>query len=684
MDRLSRRTNLLWLLLILVAAAFLRLWRIDILPPGFHLDESFEGLEAWRILTDPAYRPIFLEGNFGVAPFNAWANALTFGVGGWFGVPPGPTLMRITAALFGIACVAAVWWLAQELRLIGRPTARSITTAAFPLFAAASLAIMRWHIHFSRMGIEPILMPLEWALACALLLHGLRTGRWAAFAGLGLVLAAMLYSYQGAWHFPFVTGATALILLFTQRRAGEPTDRRQWTGLVLAGTLALLLVAPLLLHLARNPELALLRPVQISVVGETTSPADSGVLENTWRTLYMFWPFGATGDLDPRRNLPGTPALPLALAIPFFLGIAISLRHITKPIGWIPLSAGIALLIVGFISEYAPHFHRILGASAPAALLCGLGLDALARGVAALLGRVKVSPQYRAALAWMLPGLFLLTATFVGARDYFVRWAALPDLYHAFDEGLWQVGRWVAAQPTEQIIFLSPRSTDHPTLTFAWKTKPGGHPPPVTFDGRSIFPVSNTPPAVSETYISIVHEDFRTPLLMQDVLPDAEVIASWNDDNGAPYATAWQRAAGSSAQRPPRIGRETAAGDGITLLGYDVLPETIYPGDMLYLQLHWRVDAPPTAEWTVFTHVIDPKHPEQGPVAGTDSQPGGGSLPTSRWQSGWRILDEYQIPIPADLLPGEYGLAVGLYTQDGRRLPQDEPIHLGAITIKAR
>ena len=75
---------------VLVAVA-LRLWRIDSLPPGFHFDESFEGFEAWRILTDPSYRPIFLSGNFGVPPLNAYANALTFALFGLFGAEVGPT-----------------------------------------------------------------------------------------------------------------------------------------------------------------------------------------------------------------------------------------------------------------------------------------------------------------------------------------------------------------------------------------------------------------------------------------------------------------------------------------------------------------------------------------------------------------------------------------------------------------
>ena len=63
---------------IVIVAATLRLWDIGQLPPGFHFDESFEGLEAWHILTDPTYRPVFLTGNFGVPPLNAYANAITF------------------------------------------------------------------------------------------------------------------------------------------------------------------------------------------------------------------------------------------------------------------------------------------------------------------------------------------------------------------------------------------------------------------------------------------------------------------------------------------------------------------------------------------------------------------------------------------------------------------------------
>lgn len=691
----GRSITFLLLATVLGLALLLRIWRIDSLPPGFHFDEAYEGLEAWRILTEPHYRPVFLEGNFGVTPLNSYANALTFGIGGALGVAPGPLLMRITAALFGVAGVAAVFLLARELRAHDR---RERLTPAFPIFAAAALAVMRWHIHFSRMGIEPILVPLEWALATWLLLHGWRTHSWLSFTALGAVMAACLYTYQGAWFIPLATGATALLLLLTDRthppESAQPNDppgaddaRRSppWFGLLVALLTALILAAPLLLYFAQNPEWLWLRPSQIEVVGPggaTTTATNAGPLQSAWGTLRMFWPLGETGDLDPRRNIPGEPVLPLALAIPFFLGGIVAVRRVRRTPYWVTLLGLASMLLVGALSEYAPHFHRILGASAPTALLIAFGLDALWGW------RPAAGPWLR----WSAIVL-LVVGAMTGARDYFVRWAALPDLYYAFDEGLWQVGEWIAQQPSDVALFLTPRPADHPTLAFALATRPGSHVPPVTFDGRSVFPVAEDATAQGDAqtgaaaageaaYVVIDDEDFRTPLLLPEVLPAAVVERTFDDDAGEQYATVYRRPAGSETARPPRTVVDREVGDGITLLGYDVLPENPRAGETLYVQIHWGVDKTPLRDWTVFTHVSDASQPDSTPIAGKDSPPGGGSLPTTRWQPGWRILDEYQIALPADLPAGEYGLAAGLYTVDGQQLPADGgSVPLGVVEI---
>ena len=70
----------------------------------------------------------------------------------------------------------------------------------------------------------------------------------------------------------------------------------------------------------------------------------------------------------------------------------------------------------------------------------------------------------------MLVGALILGGAVVAARDYFVRWAALPDLFYAFDTGLWQIGQELARQPSAAVTYLTPRPADHPTLAFALAT----------------------------------------------------------------------------------------------------------------------------------------------------------------------------------------------------------------------
>ena len=671
MSRLARSALLL---LILAVAAALRLWQIDSIPPGFHFDESFEGLEAWRILTDPGYRPIFLTGNFGVPPLNAYANALMFGLFQLLGGEAGPTAMRVTAALFGVAGVAAVFGLANEMRRHepGLP-------ASFPFLAAISLALLRWHIHFSRMGIEPVIVPLLWAGSAWLLLRGWRTGSWLSFLAAGVLLAAAIYTYQGAWIIPVLAAALVLHLALSDR----PQLAARWPGLLAAAGLALLLVLPLAALFRQNPDLLLLRPGQIAAVGQEGA-APAGLTANIWATLRMFGP-GQTGDLDPRRNLPGAPALNLWQAIPFYLGLGLALWHIRRPV-YALLVVGLAgLLLPGVLSEYAPHFHRVLGAVAPAALLAGLGLAWIWQW-GSLRWRQAPAAKWPAVAAATAIVLLLVAGGVGAARTYFARWATLPDLFYAFDVGLWEIGQWVADQPAETPVYLSPRDSSHATLAFAWRPGSGSRPAPASFDGRHVFPLTAAVTAQPEQYVVVEQEDFRTRLLLPGVFPDAPTGPDIMDGWGQLYSRVYTRPAGAEPQMAPSVRLDAALGDGIRLGGYDLLPAQPAPGDILYVRLHWLVDARPAADWTVFVHLLGPPKADGNPLwVGKDSQPGNASLLTSRWQPGWRIIDEYALPLPADLPPGSYQLEIGMYRGDGARLPvSGEAVSLGAVPIIAR
>jgi len=677
----TRRLAILTLAALVLTAAALRLWRIDSLPPGFHFDESFEGLEAWRILTDPSYRPIFLAGNFGVTPLNAYANALTFALFGLVGGEAGPTAMRTTAAIAGVLGVLAVYALAAELRHLDPRR----LTFAFPLLAAAVLATLRWHIHFSRMGIEPIFVPLLWAAATWLLLRGWRLQSWASFAGCGLMLALAMYAYQGAWIIPFLMLPVVLHLWLSD---GPQRRSARLRGPLVAAGVALLLVLPLAWFFVNNPDLLLLRPTQIAVIGDHPA-APATPWQNAWASALMFVPFGQTGDLDPRRNVPGEPALNWWQFVPFVIGVVVALWRVRNPAYTTLLVGLVGLLLPGFLSEYAPHFHRILGASAPAALLCGLGLDTVVHW--GLAQSRRTAHRWPVWAAGVLVAALILGGAVVAARDYFVRWAALPDLFYAFDTGLWQIGQEIARQPAGTVTYLTPRPADHPTLAFALAvaggtSAEGQDRAPISFDGRQVFPLTAGANAGTEQYAVIQTEDFRTRLLLPEVLPQASIVETITEPDGTVYANVYARPPGSTPVRTPQHALDVALNEAISLDGYDVQPASLHPGEILYLQLYWRVHAAAAEDWTVFTHLLrrdDSNSSSLVQVAGSDSPPGGGSLPTSRWQAGWQVLDEYQIQLPGDLVPGTYTLAAGLYRDDGARLPADGPgILLGDVVIE--
>jgi len=108
-------------------------------------------------------------------------------------------------------------------------------------------------------------------------------------------------------------------------------------------------------------------------------------------------------------------------------------------------------------------------------------------------------------------------------------------------------------------------------------------------------------------------------------------------------------------------------GDSVKLLGYDLAPAQVSPGETLFLTLYWRALGATDTSYTVFVHLLD----EQGDiVAQRDSVPGQGTLPTTSWVEGEVILDAYEIPVSSDVPPGTYTIIVGMYdASTAERLP---------------
>lgn len=116
-------------------------------------------------------------------------------------------------------------------------------------------------------------------------------------------------------------------------------------------------------------------------------------------------------------------------------------------------------------------------------------------------------------------------------------------------------------------------------------------------------------------------------------------------------------------------------GSTIELLGYDLAQSA----DGLSLTLHWRSQAPASANYTVFVHLLD----RNGRLAAQiDRPPLDGVRPTLGWLPGEVLSDPLFLAWPADLASGTYTLSIGLYDpRTGARLPVGTEDALALTTL---
>ncbi len=127
-------------------------------------------------------------------------------------------------------------------------------------------------------------------------------------------------------------------------------------------------------------------------------------------------------------------------------------------------------------------------------------------------------------------------------------------------------------------------------------------------------------------------------------------------------------------------------GPSIELLGYRLDAPLVAAGDIAPLTLFWQSATTPAERYTVFAHVINAHAVLWGQ---RDSEPGGGLRPTTTWQPGETIQDNYGLPTLPGTPPGEYQIEIGLYRPaSGERLladragkPLGDHILLGPLTI---
>jgi len=101
-------------------------------------------------------------------------------------------------------------------------------------------------------------------------------------------------------------------------------------------------------------------------------------------------------------------------------------------------------------------------------------------------------------------------------------------------------------------------------------------------------------------------------------------------------------------------------GDQLALVGYDMEPRRLLPGETLILTLYWQALAEMDVDYTIFTHLRDLDDPSNRIFAQHDAEPPGG---TSTWTQGQIVKSVYQLTLAADTPAAVHEIEVGVYHQ---------------------
>ncbi len=100
-------------------------------------------------------------------------------------------------------------------------------------------------------------------------------------------------------------------------------------------------------------------------------------------------------------------------------------------------------------------------------------------------------------------------------------------------------------------------------------------------------------------------------------------------------------------------------GDSLLLEGFEAVNTRARRDGAIILLLYWRALKPVDKDYTIFAHLVDAGGTQ---IAGRDTQPHRGTIPTSVWTPGPAIVEGIVLPIGADTPPAQNArIELGLY-----------------------
>jgi 4-amino-4-deoxy-L-arabinose transferase-like glycosyltransferase len=433
------------IIVIVLLAAFFRLFRLESLPPGLHPDEAANGLDIFRI-QDGDIRPLYNT--------NGPRESLFFFLQGLFVFIFGNTILalRLAPALIGTSAVAVTYLLTKEW--FSRQTA---------LMAAFFIATAPWAVTMSRNGFRASMIPLMIPLTLWLFTKSMQKRRWYWYVLTGISFGAGFYTYLAFRLTPLIIIMVASFAVFKYKSRVKELIKPVLI-MVLAATITLI---PMLLFTLEHPEDVLGGRSSVSFTNPELNDGKpwQTLAETVGKTALMF---NFYGDENFRHNLGGAPMLNGFVGILFILGLLISFRRIFD-IRYLTLLSVFAVMLLPEIltAEGIPHGLRAIGVIPVVYILAAIGLKELVQRWRGVFPRNPVARGFMITLI----SLTLILSTVYNYQRYFVAWANAPATYEAYSEDSVAIATYVNELETNEPVYVVIDGYSNITLLYLTNNK---------------------------------------------------------------------------------------------------------------------------------------------------------------------------------------------------------------------
>ncbi len=462
-------THYFLLSIIIIIAAFLRLYNITDLPPGLYPDEAMNGNNALEAISTGNWKVFYPENN-GREGLFINIQALSIALFGNF-----PWALRIVSAIFGILTVLGLYLLTKELfnnyKIQNKyKNAKLQINEKIALLSAFLMATSFWHINFSRIGFRAIMAPAFLVWGIYFLLKSLNNwkleiGNWKLPILGGLAYGLGFHSYIAYRATPLLI--LIIIALYWFQNPAQIASQlygasKEWQirkKILLAASgyilMAIIIFAPLGIYFIQNPQDFMGRTTQISIFSSPTPIKD--LTMNILKTVGMF---NFSGDFNWRHNYAGKPVLFWPVGILFLIGTMISIRRLFSKDFFAPIFIFswlvIAALPVVISNEGLPHVLRAIIMIPPIFVLAGFGGIYIYEKILTVINNNKIN-----LLRWGV-AIFIIILIIQGYQSYFIGWGKNPNVQGAFAADYVQIGRELNSLPKEtpKYVIVEARGAD--------------------------------------------------------------------------------------------------------------------------------------------------------------------------------------------------------------------------------